>query len=214
MTRNKKPIPVFPIDYIGKNALEYNSQKWMERNQKRSTLECLEYLFDEKLGDLDRDKSYLILDLGSGTGFSSEILFESGFRVIGLEILKDMIDLAIKKKKEYDNNNYELILADINHLPLKSNTIDHVLSISAYNFIIHGSENLRDKRKVVNNTAKYLNKILKEEGRIIIEFYPKDDEELEFFKNSFSSNKFDGYTLKKNPNQKSGQTFLILKKTK
>ncbi len=214
MTRNKKSIPEFPIDYLGKNAEVYDSQKWMERNQKRTTQQCIHYLFDDKLGILKREISYLILDLGAGTGFSSEIIFEYGFRVVGIEILEDMMELALRKKREYISPNLELILADINYIPLKPNAIDHVISVSAYNFIIHETENLGDKRKVVNNTAKYLNTLLKKNGRIIIEFYPKDDEELAFFKDSFINSGFDGYFIKKHQQQKSGQTFLLLKKIK
>jgi SAM-dependent methyltransferase len=213
MTR-KKSIPEFPSDYLGKKAEIYDSEIWMERNQKRTTLICIKYLFDEKLGNIQKEKSYLILDLGCGTGFSSEILLEYGHRVIGIEILKDMIDLALRKKKIYKSRDLELILADINYIPLKPNIINHILSISAYNFIIYGRENLRDKRKVVINTAKQLNKQLKRNGRIIIEFYPKDDEELSLFKSSFINNGFDGFIIKKHPKQKSGQTFLLLKKNK
>ena len=119
---------------------------------------------------------------------------EYGSRVIGIEILIDMMNLAIEKKKIHAYNNLELILAYINHSPIRPNVIDHILSVSAYNYIIHGREILREKRKVVNNTAKYLNRILKRNGRIIMEFYPKDDEELDFFKNSFTASNRIGCT--------------------
>ncbi|MHA1479787.1 MAG: hypothetical protein ACTSPU_16480, partial [Promethearchaeota archaeon] len=68
-----------------------------------------------------------------------------------------------------------------------------------------------DLSKTVNNTASYLKKVLKPNGRIVIEFYPKDEKELNAFISSFKENGFDGFTVKKDPNQKSGQTFLLLK---
>ena len=49
MTRKKK-LPKFPDDYLGTKANEYNSLKWMERNQKETTLRCVDYLFDMNLG--------------------------------------------------------------------------------------------------------------------------------------------------------------------
>lgn len=107
---------------------------------------------------------------------------------------------------------FELILADINYLPVRLNSIDHIISISAYNFIIHGKENYGKQVKQLTETAENLNNILKKNGRIIIEFYPKDDGELKIFKNSFIKNGFDGFMVKNNPKQKSGQTFLLLKK--
>jgi len=214
---NHDDTPIFPDSYIGDNSLEYDNSIWMERNQKKTTLVCLQYLHDEKLnkiGKFDKinGKKCLIADLGCGTGFSSEILVENGHRVIGIEILMDMLSKAktrkkfLKKEKEL-----ELILADINFLPLKRASIDHVISISAYNFIIHGKELTSDITKTINNTAKYLKKVLKPNGRIVIEFYPKDEKELNTFISSFKDNSFDGFMIKKDPNQKSGQTFILLK---
>ncbi|MFX1393199.1 MAG: methyltransferase domain-containing protein [Promethearchaeota archaeon] len=212
MTR-RSLLPKFPDSYIGKKAKEYNDQKWMERNQKRTTQLCIQYLYDEKLGgEIRKDTPNLILDLGCGTGFSSEILIEYGFKVIGIDVLSDMLFKACekKKKKGYDKN-LELLLADINYLPLKNNSIDHIISISSYNFITYNKYG-REKRNVLNNTAKYLNKILKKNGRIIIEFYPEDDTELNFFVSSFIENGFKGFKIKNKPNQKAGQTYLLLKK--
>jgi len=210
----KNQLPQFPHDYLNEKAEEYDSSKWMERNQKRSTLLSIQYLFDEKLDDKEDDgiemgTPLLVLDLGCGTGFSSEILVENGFKVIGIDILPDMIFKAREKK---DEKNLELILADINYLPIKANIFDHIISVSSYNFITYGKENYGEKVKLLSETANYLNKILKKKGRIIIEFYPKDDHELNIFNKSFINNGFEGFMVKSNPKQKSGQTFLLLKK--
>jgi ubiquinone/menaquinone biosynthesis C-methylase UbiE len=215
---NHNKTPVFPDSYIGDNSLEYDNSVWMERNQKKTTLVCLQYLKDEKLDKLGfvdkvREKNNIIVDLGCGTGFSSEILVDNGHRVIAIDILNDMLSKAkIKKNSLNKEKKFELILADINYLPIKQSSIDHIFSISAYNFIIHGKKLQRDISKTVNNTARYLREILKENGRIIIEFYPKNKQELNTFNASFKENGFDGFIIKNNPNQKSGQTFLLLKK--
>jgi len=215
---NHEGTPKFPDSYIGDNAVEYDNSMWMERNQKKTTLLCLRYLHDDKLDKLNiynvlDGNRYIIVDLGCGSGFSSEILVESGHRVIGIDILIDMLSKAKTKKKISENKkDLVLILADINYLPLRKASINHIISISAYNFIIHGTETIRDKFKAVNNTAMYLKKILKPNGRIIIEFYPKDEEELNLFISSFNNYGFDGFMIKKNPAQKAGQTYLLLKK--
>lgn len=219
MSRKTKK-PTFPYSYQGKNAEEYNQSRWMERNQKKTTLLCIEYLYDQELDkveefDILMDFPYRILDLGCGTGFSSELLAINGFRVIGIEILKDMIYKAKEKKKE--NSNYlgiEYILSDINHLPLRINTIDHIISISAYNFIINSTITTKEKHILLSQTTKHLRDILKHRGRFIIEFYPADEEELKLFTSSFINNGFNGFMIKQHPDQKSGQTFLLLKKQK
>lgn len=215
---NHDKTPIFPDSYIGNNSDKYNNSIWMERNQKKTALLCLQYLQDEKLNNLGvfdklREKNNLIVDLGCGTGFSSEIFVENGHRVIGIDILMDMLTKA-KSKKEFlkKEKHLELILADINYLPIKQASIDHIISISAYNFILHGKDLIKDISKTVNNTAKYLRKILKPKGRFVIEFYPKDEKQLEIFVSSFKNNGFDGFMIKNDPNQKSGQTFLLLKK--
>ena len=120
----KNQLPIFPDDYIKDKAGEYDNSKWMERNQKRTTSLCIEYLFDNRLNanddnGINMEESPLILDLGSGTGFSSEVLIQNGFRVIGVDILNDMLIKARKKKRIYkDYKGLELILADINSLPI------------------------------------------------------------------------------------------------
>jgi 18S rRNA (guanine1575-N7)-methyltransferase len=213
MTR-KKALPKFPDSYIGEAADEYDNLQWMERNQKETALQCLEYLYDENLGENDiqyEEYSYL-LDLGCGTGYSSEVLIENGFRVVGVDILDDMISKARKKKKERDLVNLDLILADINNLPFRFNTFNHAISISAYNFITHGLITQKKKELLIDNTARDLYKTLKNNGRLIIEFYPQNDTELDLYSSSFTKNGFNGFIVKENPNQKSGQTYILLRK--
>lgn len=214
----KNLLPIFPDDYIEEKAEEYDSSKWMERNQKRTTSLTIQYLFDDKLNGnsstgIIKGEPFLILDLGCGTGYSSEVLIQNGFRVVGIDILYDMVSKA-REKKEFskDLKILELILADINFLPIRVNSIDHIISISSYNFITYGMENFGEKVKLLNDTGKYVNDILKQNGRVVIEFYPKDDNELKIFNKSFINNGFEGFMVKNNPNQKSGQTFLLLKK--
>jgi 18S rRNA (guanine1575-N7)-methyltransferase len=214
----KNRLPRFPFDYINDKANDYNNSRWMERNQKKATIVSIQYLFDEKINDsevngIQMGDSSLLLELGCGTGFSSEILIENGFTVIGIDILPDMLLKAREKNKLIKfKKDLRLILADINFLPIRANVINQIISISSYNFIIHGKKNDAEKIKLLNKTANYLRKILKKAGKIIIEFYPKDDQELTIFNNSFTKNGFEGFMVKSNPNQKSGQTFLLLKK--
>jgi len=214
MPRKKKP-PIFPYDYLNNNADEYDNLEWMERNQKNTTLRCINYLFDRKLGHytIEDNSNYLILDLGCGTGFSSDILVSLGFNVVAVDLLKDMLLIAEKKRRIINNKFiYELILASITNLPLRHHTFNFIISVSAYNFITYGKESNIEINKVLDNTARYLNKLIKINGRIVIEFYPSDENELNLFLSSFKNNNFDGFIIKDNPKQKGGQTFLLLKK--
>jgi 18S rRNA (guanine1575-N7)-methyltransferase len=215
MSQNHK-TPKFPDSYVGDQSKEYNNSIWMERNQKKTTLLCIQYLFDielDKLGThdvLEQDK-FVILDLGCGTGFSSEMIALNGYRVIGIDILPDMIYYAKKNLKIQKHKDINFILASINQLPLRNDLFNHAISVSAYNFITYGQDSYKDKTRVLRKTAKSIFKLLKPLGRFIIEFYPKDEKELNLFLSSFKDD-FDGFFIKNNPNQKAGQTFLLLKK--
>jgi SAM-dependent methyltransferase len=208
----KKQLPIFPYDFINEKADEYENSKWMERNQKRATELAIHYLFDAKLTNENENDphftdSLLILDIGCGTGFSTEVLMNNGFKVIGIDILPDML-----LKARLKNVNMDLILADINYLPMRHNIADHLISISSYNFIIHDKDQNQERIKLLNSTARSLHNILRNKGRIVIEFYPKDERELKMFNESFINNGFEGFVVKNKPNQKSGQTFLLLRK--
>jgi 18S rRNA (guanine1575-N7)-methyltransferase len=210
--------PKFPDSYVGENSKDYEDSIWMERNQKKTTFSCIEYLYDEKLDKigksdhLSKERS-LILDMGCGTGFSSELLVSQGFRVVAIDVLVDMIYKAREKRETYvEYESINLILADINNLPFRESIFELALSVSAYNFIIHGLKHIEEKKNRLNHTARMIFDILKPHGRFVIEFYPANDQELELFTSSFRSNGFDGYYIKQRENQQSGQTFLLLKK--
>jgi SAM-dependent methyltransferase len=210
--------PKFPDSYIGEKSKEYSNSIWMERNQKKTTLSCITYLYDEKLDKLGKydhltKEQPLILDMGCGTGFSSEILVSRGFRVVAVDILIDMIHKAAEKRNNYEEyDSIDLVLADINFLPFRDHIFEAVLSVSAYNFIISDLENKIDQKKRLYKTAENLFDILKSKGRIVIEFYPGNPKELKLFNASFTANGFDGFLIKKKETQQSGQTFLLLKK--
>jgi len=206
----KKERPKFPDSYVGEQAREYDSSKWMERNQRITTSRCMELLFDSKLGDtpnLNNDE-LLVLDLGCGTGFSTEILLEEEFNVISIDILPDMIDLFQKKNIETSN----LILADIRNLPIRENKIDHIISVSSFNFIYEDILDNNEKNKILQQTVKIFKEVLKNNGRVILEFYPETEVDTKLLMRYFKSAGFNGFLVQDNPGLRKEQNFLILKK--
>ena len=206
----KKERPKFPDAYIGEQAIEYNSSKWMERNQKITSARCIELLFDSKLGkfpSFDNDE-LLLVDLGCGTGFSTEMLLEERFNVISIDILPDMLNLFHNKRIKGSN----LVLADILNLPFRENKIDHVISISSFNFIYENILDDNRKNKIIYRTSENLKKILRDNGRIIIEFYPESGNDINFLMRNFKSTGFNGFLVQDHPGLRKEQNFLILKK--
>lgn len=65
-----------------------------------------------------------VLDLGSGTGFFTDLLASSYEQVIGLDISKDMLNFA----KEQRNKDISWLEADAHNIPLEDNSIDFIYS--------------------------------------------------------------------------------------
>ncbi len=206
----KKERPKFPDSYIGKQAKEYDISNWMERNQKNITARCVELLFDSNLGPFPEfdNSELLVLDLGCGTGFSTEILLEERFNVISIDILSDMIYLF--RKKNIDT--FNLILADIRNLPIRENKIDHIISVSSFNFIYEDILDNNEKNKILQQTVKIFKEVLNNNGRVILEFYPETEVDIKLLMRYFKSAGFNGFLVQDNPGLRKEQNFLILKK--
>ncbi|WP_019028125.1 malonyl-ACP O-methyltransferase BioC [Colwellia piezophila] len=65
-----------------------------------------------------------VLDLGSGTGFFTDLLASSYQQVIGLDISTEMLNFA----KEHRNKDILWLEADAHKIPLKDNSIDFIYS--------------------------------------------------------------------------------------
>lgn len=50
----------------------------------------------------DDDESLLILDIGCGSGLSGSVLEENGHHWIGIDISKDMLNVALEREVEGD----------------------------------------------------------------------------------------------------------------
>ncbi len=102
----------------------------------------------------------VVLDLGSGAGFdcflAAKKVGNSG-KVIGVDMTQEMISKAKANAKKYDHKNVEFKLGDIENLPIKSNSIDVVIS----NCVVNLAPN---KPKVFQE----VHRVLKKGGRMYI----------------------------------------------
>ena len=95
-----------------------------------------------------------VLELGVGTGRLAVPLMERGFRVVGVDLSRKMLDQGRAKGLE------RLVLGDVCRLPLRPKSVDAVLAVH----VLHLIENLRDvvaeaaataRKKLVALTERY-----------------------------------------------------------
>ena len=135
----------------------------------------------------------LVLDLGAGCGFSASYLYLNNFSVISL-------DLIFKMLIEYDISELNPINADMKFLPFRENSFDYIFSISAIQWIINKFP-IEKLKKILIQMSMDLKRVLKPNGKCIIQFYPKDESILKEMGIIFSDyGKFEGHFIIDNPN--------------
>ncbi|MBU1148760.1 arsenite methyltransferase [Patescibacteria group bacterium] len=101
-----------------------------------------------------------VLDLGSGAGvdclLAAEKVGESG-KVIGVDMTEEMVKLARAAVQEKGLSNVEIILADIEQLPLPDDSVDIIISNCVINLA-------PDKAKVFQEAKR----VLKPGGRMFV----------------------------------------------
>jgi len=105
-----------------------------------------------------------VIDLGCGFGFSSEILKELGFEVVGIDISEKMVKYTRSK-------GIEAIVGDFRELEkyFEKDSFDYGISISSLQWISKNREDLKKFARGCNYTIKYM---------LGIQFYPKTDKEV------------------------------------
>ncbi len=107
--------------YYDSLALEY------DRRYRNPELNYMHSVEDEFL--LKELTSGVVLDIGCGTGRQSILLAKNGFKTIGIDISKEMIEIARAKAAEEKIANVDFVIATTESLPLKTGCADSAISI-------------------------------------------------------------------------------------
>ena len=100
-----------------------------------------------------------ILDVATGTGKQAFAFAKKGYVVVGIELSKDMLNVAISKNR-YDNVNFQI--TDATKLPFEDNVFD----VSCVSFALHDMIlTIREK------ALKEMVRVTKPKGTIIIVDY-------------------------------------------
>lgn len=179
-------------------AFKYSTSKSMMKTQETITLRALEIL--------NIKKNERILDAGCGCGFSSIVLKQLGFNVVSFDIVKRLLYI-------YQNPELNPILADMSFPPFKESIFSAIISISALQWIYRELNNPVMEENLIRLMEAFYG-ILKPQGKIVFQFYPKNDQIMDRIGSIFKrSNLFSGkYIIDNIKNPKKRKIFLFLSK--
>jgi len=154
-----------PEEILGKPELFYTDEEVEKYAKSGSMRRAQQKIAYRILQILKVNPPASILDLGCGVGYTAEVYLKEGFDVTGLDILPNMLSKAKQKQ-------IKVVQEDMRNLKafFKNEKFDFVVSASALQWI----KNKEDLKKVADG-IKY---ILKEHGKVVIQFYPYSEEEM------------------------------------
>ncbi len=101
----------------------------------------------------------IVLDLGCGAGFDCFLAsHEVGAKgkVIGVDMMHEMISKAREIAYKYKYSNVEFRLGEIEHLPVENNSIDIVISNCVLNLSPNKEQVIKECKRVMKTSAKFI----------------------------------------------------------
>ncbi|CAM9135354.1 unnamed protein product [Choristocarpus tenellus] len=154
--------------YDASEARKYNSSSRMVGIQAEISARCIELL------NIPPDKTSFILDVGCGSGLSGQALEDAGHYWVGMDISRDMLDVANERETESG----DLCQHDMGTgLPFRPATFDGCISVSALQWLCYAqtSEQVAKTRLVRFFSSLY--GCLKRGSRAALQFYPESTEQ-------------------------------------
>jgi len=193
--KNERPEEYLtgPHEYYTDLEIEsYARSGGMKRAQQQLAYRILDLL------GLEKGKK--LLDLGCGSGYTMDVYASEGYNVAGLDIVPGMVSKAKSKGLNVTEGDMTK-LKDI----FQENEFDGVVSASALQWI---KDNDRLKEVI-----KGIYHVLKENGRTVIQFYPKSYNEVVQISRMFKKQGFEGEAVIDNEDDPRKRTvYLVFKK--
>jgi len=195
VVKNKRPeenLGSPEIYYTDEEVEKYARSSGMRRAQEKIAYRVLE-LLEFKPGSS-------LLDLGAGPGYTAEVYRCEGYDVTCLDLIAKMVE----KAKE---NGFEAHVGDIRQIKktFSKRKFDGVVSVSALQWIKNELE--------LKDIAKGIYSVLYKGGRVVIQFYPKSEQELKKVLKIFIENGFSGKIITDFPGVPKNRTiYLVLRR--
>ena len=114
------------------------------------------YLIDQILKNR-YGKDEIILDAGCGSGRNLNWFYQNNYKLIALDLCDERIEFV---KDNYPSQQNQYIKANLNAIPLKDNSINHIISCA----VLHFSQNTQE----FNSMWSELTRVLKPGGTLFV----------------------------------------------
>lgn len=205
----KRPEHIAPpeifYDYDEANKYTQNTRiMTIQESMSERAIELLELR--------DEDGPQLILDLGCGSGLSSQCIEQAGHHWIGVDISEAMITVAKERHREGDLEDLQVVQTDLGFgLPFKPGSFDGAISISALQWLCNADKKDYSPAKRLLQLFSTLYACLTREGRAVLQFYPENAQQVELINQQAFKAGFCGGLVIDNPDStKTKKFFLVL----
>ncbi|XP_076755187.1 18S rRNA (guanine-N(7))-methyltransferase [Xylocopa sonorina] len=200
---SKRPEHLAPpeIFYDECEARKYTQNSRMVNIQEQMCRRAIELLL------LPEDSSFLLLDIGCGSGLSGSVIDEYGHVWIGIDISRAMLGTALGREVTGD-----LILGDMGQgMPFKAGCFDGAVSISALQWLCNADKSSHNPSKRLHTFFSTLFSCLSRSARAVFQFYPENSEQIELVTAQATKAGFYGGVVVDFPNSaKAKKYFLVL----
>ncbi|KAL3894187.1 MAG: hypothetical protein SGCHY_005422 [Lobulomycetales sp.] len=186
------------IFYNQQEARKYSLNSRVAAIQTQMTLRALQLL------NLPGDKA-LLLDIGCGSGLSGQVIEEHGHLWCGMDVSKDMLDVASEQGSSGD-----LVLSDIGQgVPFRPGTFDGAISISVIQWLCNADKSSHVPRKRLTAFFSTLYSSLTRGARAVFQFYPESPAQIEMIVASATRAGFSGGLVIDYPNSTKAKKYFL-----
>lgn len=154
---------------------------------------------------LDESRPNYLLDVGTGSGLSGEVLSEHGYAWVGVDISPSMLGVALEREVEGD-----LICADMGQgMNFRPSTFDGCVSISALQWLCNADESDHIPQRRLKRFFTSLYRVLVKGARAVLQFYPKDADQVAMITRSALNAGFSGGVVIDYPNSTKAKKFYL-----
>jgi 18S rRNA (guanine1575-N7)-methyltransferase len=154
---------------------------------------------------LSADRPSYVLDIGTGSGLSGEVLTEHGHSWVGVDISPSMLGVALEREVEGD-----LLCADMGQgMNFRPSTFDGCISISAIQWLCNADEADHIPQRRLKRFFTSLYRVLVKGARAVMQFYPRDADQVAMITRAALTAGFSGGVIIDYPNSTKAKKYYL-----